>query len=76
MKNLEKLYATLDRHGNPPKCHCDKVAVLQEPSKDGLFTPFYHCGEHDNVSIRWMIIFSKVICVIHIITLHLEHYHF
>jgi hypothetical protein len=76
MTNLEKLHATVDRRGNPPKCHCDKVVVLQEPSKDELFTPFFRCGECDNVSISSMIIFSYVISVIHIVTVHLQHYHF
>jgi hypothetical protein len=58
------------------KCHCDKVAVLQDPSKDELFTPFYRCDQRDNVGIPSMILFFEVICVIHIITLYLQHYHF
>jgi hypothetical protein len=69
MTNMEKLYAALDRRVNPPKCHCDKVVVLQDPSKDKLFTPFYRCDQRDNVGIPSMILFSEVICVIHIITL-------
>jgi hypothetical protein len=76
MTNMEKLYVALDHRVNPPKCHCDKVAVLQEPSKDKLFTLFYRCAQCDNVSIASMILFSEVICVIHIITLELQHYHF
>jgi hypothetical protein len=76
MTNMEKLYVALDRRVNPPKCHYDKVAVLQEPSKDGLFTPFYRCAQRDSVSIASMILFSEVTCVIHIITLELQHYHF
>jgi hypothetical protein len=67
MINMEKLYVALDHRVNPSKCHCDKVAVLQEPSKDRLFTLFYRCAQRDNVSIASMILFSEVICVIHII---------
>jgi hypothetical protein len=72
MTNMEKLYAAMDHRVNPPKCHCDKVVVLQEPSMDILFTPFYRCGEHDNVSIPSIILFFELICVIHIVTLYRE----
>jgi hypothetical protein len=72
MTNMEKLYAAMDRRVNPPKCHYDKVAVLQEPSKDRLFTAFYRCGERDNVSIPSTILFFELICVIHIVTLYFQ----
>jgi hypothetical protein len=69
---MEKLYAAMDRRVNPPKCHYDKVVVLQEPSKNELFTPFYRCGERDNVSIPLIILFFELICVIDIVTLYRE----
>jgi hypothetical protein len=76
MTKLEKVDAALNHLVNRPRCHCDMVAVLQLPSQKGMFTPFYRCGQRDYVSAHAMNLFSKVLCVFHIITSHLQHYIF
>jgi hypothetical protein len=75
MNALQKLLASVDRKQNPPRCHYGKVAVLQEPSQEGMFGPFFRCGQRGFVSVHSIIIpFSDVICVDDIITLWLRHY--
>jgi hypothetical protein len=74
MTKGEKLDAALNRLVNRPTCHCGKTAVLQVPSKPELFTPFYRCGERDNVSAHAIHAICQLICVSETITFGLQSY--
>jgi hypothetical protein len=75
MEALEMWMAAMERKKHPPRCHYGKEAVLQEPSKPGMFDPFFRYGQRGAVSVHSSTIpFCDVICVDDIITIWFEHY--
>jgi hypothetical protein len=56
MTEWEKVDAALYQLANPPRCHCGVSAILITPSQWNAFTPLYHCGLLDYVSVlmKWI----------------------